>query len=190
MQDALRTAAGALSDAGYEVVRDRTPGFKRAFELWFEMLIPEFRKFMHADFERDGDDGIRVAMGYVLENVPETDQASHLRALSERTRLIREWSMFFAHTPLALTVVCTEPAYAHGFDLESAERTMRMWREASTLMAVPVLGLPGVAVPTGLADGLPVGVQIVGPRFREDLVLAAAEAIEARTPRLTPIDPR
>jgi amidase len=45
-------------------------------------------------------------------------------------------------------------------------------------------------VPTGLADGLPVGVQIVGPRFREDLVLAAAEAIEAKVQRLVPIDPR
>ena len=33
-------------------------------------------------------------------------------------------------------------------------------------------------------------VQIVGPRYREDLTLAAAEAIEARAPRLTPIDPK
>ena len=190
MQDALRTAASALSDAGYDVVREKTPGFARAFELWFEMLVPEFRKFMHADFERDGDEGIRVAMRYVLDNVPEKDEASHLRALSERTRVIRDWSLFFAQTPLVLTVVCTEPPYAHGFDLESAERTMRLWREAATLMAVPVLGLPGIAVPTGLAEGLPVGVQIVGPRFREDLVLAAAAAIEERVPKLAPIDPR
>ena len=190
MQDALRTAAGALADAGYEVVREKTPGFARAFELWFEMLVPEFRKFMLADFERDGDEGIRVAMRYVLDNVPESDEASHLRALAERTRVIRDWNVYFTRTPLVLTVVCTEPPYAHGFDLESAARTMRMWREASTLMAIPVLGLPGAAVPTGLADGLPVGVQIVGPRFREDLVLAAAEAIEARTQRLVPIDPR
>jgi amidase len=57
------------------------------------------------------------------------------------------------------------------------------------MMAVPVLGLPAIAVPTGIAEGLPVGVQIIGPRFREDLLLAAAEAIEARVPRLTPIDP-
>ena len=190
MQEALRIATSALSDAGYEVVREKTPGFRRAFELWFEMLVPEFRKFMHADFERDGDEGIRVAMRYVLDNVPETDEASHLRALSERTRVIRDWNLFFVDTPLVLTVVCTEPPYAHGFDLESAARTMRLWREASTLMALPVLGLPGIAVPTGLADGLPVGVQIVGPRFREDLVLAAAEAIESRVTRLTPVDPR
>jgi amidase len=52
-----------------------------------------------------------------------------------------------------------------------------------------VLGLPAMAVPTGAVDGLPMGVQLVGPRFREDLCLAAAEAIEARAGVLTPIDP-
>ena len=57
------------------------------------------------------------------------------------------------------------------------------------MMAVPVLGLPAMAVPTGAVDGLPMGVQIVGPRFREDLCLAEAEAIEARVGVLTPIDP-
>jgi len=186
---ALQQAARALADAGYEIVEQRTPGFARAFELWFEMLIPEFRRFMHADFERDGDAGIRTAMRFVLDNVPEQDVESHLRALAERTRLIREWNLFLAHTPLVLTPVCTELPYAHGFDVESAARTMLLWREAATLMAVPVLGLPAMAVPTGLAEGLPVGVQVVAPRFREDLALAAAEAIEARAPRLTPIDP-
>ena len=187
---ALDMAAQALADAGYEVVAEQTPGFARAFELWFEMLVPEFRRFMHADFERDGDDGIRTAMRYMLDNVPDTDPGAHLQALAERTRAIREWSVFMAHTPLVLTVVSTELPYAHGFDIESAVRTRKLWRECATLMAVPVLGLPGMAVPTGVADGLPVGVQIVGPRFREDLVLDAAEAIEARVPRITPIDPR
>ena len=187
---ALKTAAQALADAGYEVVADRTPGFAAAFELWFDMLIPEFRMFMHANFERDGDDGIRTAMQLVLDNVPERGAEAHLVALAQRTRLIRDWNLFLARTPLVLTPVCTELPYAHGFDLESAARTMRIWRESATLMAVPVLGLPAIAVPTGTADGLPVGVQIVGPRFREDLILAAAEAIEARVPRITPIDPR
>jgi amidase len=129
-------------------------------------------------------------MRYMLDNVPDADAATHLRALAERTRAIREWNLFLAHTPLVLTVVSTELPYAHGFDVESAARTRKLWRECATLMAVPVLGLPAMAVPTGVAEGLPVGVQIVGPRFREDLVLDAAEALEARVPRITPIDPR
>jgi amidase len=186
---ALAQAAQALRDAGYEVVDARTPGFARAFELWFEMLVPEFRHFMQADFERDGDDGIRVAMAHMVANVPPLGDRQHLLALAERTRLVREWNLFLAHTPLVLAPVCTELPYRQGFDLESPERTRRVWQESATLMAVPVLGLPGMAVPTGIAEGLPVGVQIVGPRFREDLLLAAAEAIEARSPRITPIDP-
>ncbi len=35
-------------------------------------------------------------------------------------------------------------------------------------------------MPTGIVDGLPTGVQILAPRFREDLCLAAGEALEAR----------
>jgi amidase len=47
------------------------------------------------------------------------------------------------------------------------------------------LSLPA-AVPVGLADGLPQAVQIIGPRFREDLVLDAAQAIEDHLGVLTP----
>ena len=56
--------------------------------------------------------------------------------------------------------------------------------------AIPVLGMPAVSVTTGIAGAVPMGVQMIGPRFREDLVLDAAELIESRCPPLTPIDPR
>ena len=49
------------------------------------------------------------------------------------------------------------------------------------LYSVNLLGLPAAAVPTGLHDGVPLGVQIIAPRFREDLCLTAAQAIEERT---------
>ena len=187
---ALALAAKALADAGYEVVSDKTPGFADAFALWFEMFIPEFRRFMQADFDRDGDDGVRLAMRLMSDNIPDRGVDAHLKALAERTRLIRDWYAFLTRTPLVLAPVCTELPYAQGFDVESAERTMEVWRQSATMMAIPVLGLPAMAVPTGIANGVPVGVQIIGPRFREDLCLAAAEAIEVRVPRLTPIDPR
>jgi amidase len=54
---------------------------------------------------------------------------------------------------------------------------------------INLLALPSAAVPVGVDSGLPQGVQIIGPRYREDLCLQAAEAIEAKLGVLTPIDP-
>jgi amidase len=52
-----------------------------------------------------------------------------------------------------------------------------------------VLGLPALAVPVGTHGALRTGVQIMAPRFREDLTLDAGEVIEAAEGRVTPIDP-
>jgi len=57
------------------------------------------------------------------------------------------------------------------------------------ILAPAVVGLPCVAVPTGVSENVPFGVQLVAGRFREDLCLDAAEAIETRAGLLTPIDP-
>ena len=57
-------------------------------------------------------------------------------------------------------------------------RVKHMLDEPSMLYAVNLLGLPAAAVPAGLHNGVPIGVQIIGPRFREDLCLDAAQAIE------------
>ena len=57
------------------------------------------------------------------------------------------------------------------------------------MIATSVMGLPGLAVPIGLAGTIPTGVQVVAGRFREDLIFDAAEVIEAHgTPR-TPVSP-
>ncbi len=58
------------------------------------------------------------------------------------------------------------------------------------MTAIPTLGFPAISVPTGVAAGLPVGVQLLGQRFREDTIFDAAEVIEARGGVLAPLDPR
>ena len=58
------------------------------------------------------------------------------------------------------------------------------------VMPANLMGLPAACVATGVANGLPTGVQVMGTLFREDLCLDAAEAIERVVGVLTPIDPR
>jgi amidase len=53
-----------------------------------------------------------------------------------------------------------------------------------------VLGFPALTVPTGVAQGLPTGVTLLGRRYDEASLLDAGAVIEAGTGILTPIDPR
>ena len=86
-----------------------------------------------------------------------------------------------------LAAVCCERPWVVDEDISRIDEIAAAMR-----MVVPVniLGLPSCAVPVGGDDGLPQGVQLIGARFREDLLLDAAQAVEDRAPVLTPIQPR
>jgi amidase len=64
---------------------------------------------------------------------------------------------------------------------------MRQLNEAwIPMLAISTLGLPGLSVPAGFVEGVPVGVQIVADRFQEERCFAAAEVIEAAYPTKIP----
>ncbi len=56
--------------------------------------------------------------------------------------------------------------------------------------SINALGLPAIALPVGTGGGLPQSVQVIGPRYREDLCLDAAAALEDRVGVITPVDAR
>ena len=90
--------------------------------------------------------------------------------------------------PLIVAPICTDIPLRAGTDLDEGRvaETIHGMRMA---IAVNALGLPAVALP-GRRDGLPQAVQVIGPRYREDLCLDAAAALEDRVGIITPIDPR
>ena len=187
---AVRQAGRWLADAGYVVEEVEPPGMAEAHELWMLIANDEARQFMWPAVERFGDEGVRRSFGWMLAASPVLDHRAHLQAFARRSTLVRRWQQFLADYSLVLGPVSGEPPFAWGMDVENEATMARVLRAQEPQFAVPVLGLPAVSVPTGLVDGLPMGVQLIAARFREDLVLDAAEVIEARCPPLTPIDPR
>ena len=109
---------------------------------------------------------------------------------AELNGLARQYSQFFERYPLILGPVSTEPPFTVGKDLASADDVWTIFRSMRLVVTVNLLGLPSAAVPVGVANGLPQGVQVMGSMFREDLCLDAAEAIEGALGVLTPIDPK
>ena len=92
--------------------------------------------------------------------------------------IARAWSLFYAKYPVLLMPNSWERQFPIDDDTRSQERMEQMLHAQSPLLATAGLGLPGLAVPTGVVDGLPVGVQLCATRYREDLCLDAGAVIE------------
>jgi amidase len=89
--------------------------------------------------------------------------------------------MFMEEYPLVLAPTTVRRTPEVNADLKGEQRIREVFHnDLRFISAINVLGLPAAAVPVGLLDGLPVGVQIVGSRYREDLCLDAAAAIESK----------
>jgi amidase len=96
-----------------------------------------------------------------------------------------------AERPLIVAPVCLRTPFAPDGDLGGVAAAAAVLDSLRIVLPINLLGLPAVALPVGVGeDGLPLGVQVIGPRFREDACLAAAAAIEAALGTVAPIEPR
>jgi amidase len=177
----LDQAAGYLSDAGYAVSAVETPDISAAFHLWANLISTEIEVLQADQMRQMGSAAFAQALGGILNMSTILDQQGYMQALALRARMIREWLVFLETWPLILTPVAVKPPWAVNADLggDAAVREI-FWNDFRFTSALSVLGLPCAATPVGLVDGHPVGCQIIGQRFREDLCLDAAAAIEAR----------
>ncbi|MDB5817823.1 MAG: bam [Rhizobacter sp.] len=186
---AVVEAARRLRSAGYIVEEAELPDFAAIMEDWQVLSRAESAAFSNATVHAHGDEGIRKTTLWSKEAAPVPTAVEYMEAAARRNTWVRRWSLFMQRYPLVLCPVSLQPPFEQGGDTASAERFAQIVASQSPSFVVPLLGLPGVSVPTGVANGLPTGVQIIGRRFREDTVLDAAEVIEAHFAMPTPIDP-
>ncbi|MBL6951370.1 MAG: amidase family protein [Alphaproteobacteria bacterium] len=185
VSDAIDQAAGHLANAGYAVEAVDPPLVAEIAENWRTLLMTDTKVMMEASIRQHGSADINQVIDDYLAASNTRDGEGYMRALADRTRLLRAWSLFMEDYPLVLAPVSQVPPFPQGEDLKGTARVKQMLDEQSMLYGVNGLGLPSAAVPTGLHAGVPMGVQIIGPRLREDLCLDAAEAVERGTGILT-----
>jgi amidase len=190
----LDEAAGSLRAAGYEVDEVQLPLLAEAYRLWYLLCMEEFRQLMPL-VERVGDEGMkRAAEGYFACAAdwwgPAPGLADYMNGYARRGTLITQLQAFMEEYPIVLLPVSSEQAFEQDADIQSVAATRRCVEAQWSMMAIPVLGFPALSVPTGVAAGLPVGVQLLGRRFDEAALFDAAGAIEARAGVFTPVDPR
>jgi amidase len=192
--EATRAAGEWLRQAGYEVDEVPLPELGEAASLWWKLALAELALGLRAEVQRAGSEHSK-AFFELMFTVHESafgpvDLAQFLAGQARSGALRRRVSEFMVDYPLLLTPMAGEPPFPLGADIESVDRVAEMMAFAWPSMSVPVLRLPALGLAATLGDGVPLGVQLVGRPFTEDLVLQVGEVIEARSGIVTPLEPR
>ena len=144
-----------------------------------------------AVYERTRDEGFgdepkrRIMLGtYALS--AGYYEAFYGKAQQVRTVIAREHAELFERFDLLVSP--TSPTVAFGIG-EKTENPLAMY--LSDVLTIPsnMAGLPGLSIPCGLADGLPVGLQLIGRQFSENTLFRAGHALE-RALAFDPVPPR
>jgi aspartyl-tRNA(Asn)/glutamyl-tRNA(Gln) amidotransferase subunit A len=104
--------------------------------------------------------------------------AYYLKAQKVRTLIKRDFDQAFEKYDVIIGPTAPTPAFKLG---EQVGDPLTMYLNDILTIPVSLAGVPAISVPCGFADGLPVGLQIIGKPFDETTVLRAAHAYEAQT---------
>ena len=101
--------------------------------------------------------------------------AYYLRAQKVRTLIRQDFEKAFKKVDLIMTPTTPTPAFKIGDNIKDP---LTMYLSDICTAAVNLSGNPGLSVPCGKVDGLPVGLQIIGRPFEEERILEAGELFE------------
>jgi aspartyl-tRNA(Asn)/glutamyl-tRNA(Gln) amidotransferase subunit A len=98
-------------------------------------------------------------------------EAYYGRAQKVRTKIAQDFREAFEKVDLIVTPTSPTVAFKLG---ERTDDPLAMYLSDACTVPMPLAGIPAISIPGGLADGLPVGVQLAGPAFSENKILEAA----------------
>ncbi len=181
----VRAAGEALAAAGYAVEEIEPPLAAEARRAWEVFLGYELHLARQALEEIMSPDAYEFLMRG-LEVFDAESPTEYVGMFAQRHRVAAAWQEFQEDYPITLAPIMTQPPFVIGYDLQDPGDVLDQMRFE---VALNLLGLPAVCVPTGVANGLPQVVEVIGGRYREGLCLEAAQAIEDALGIVTPIDP-
>jgi aspartyl-tRNA(Asn)/glutamyl-tRNA(Gln) amidotransferase subunit A len=92
-----------------------------------------------------------------------------------RTRIADDFRTAFEKVDFVVTPTSPTVAFKLG---ERTQNPLAMYLSDYFTVPMSLAGIPAISIPAGLADGLPVGLQIAGPAFSESRILDASFALE------------
>lgn len=178
---ALHAAAAKLQDQGWEVDTPTPPPLREGLDVQIALWMTDMRRIEATVLQEDDPDA-RFIYDQFRRISPALSADGLMDALRSRSRLVRLWRQFFADWPLVLCPVSGAAPFPNNIDVQSSADFDRVIEAQLPQIVPPLMGLPGLAVTTDLSGPTPMGVQFLAAPFREDLLLAAGQAVALEVP--------
>jgi Asp-tRNA(Asn)/Glu-tRNA(Gln) amidotransferase A subunit family amidase len=179
---AVSKAASILREAALVTEERRPPNIENANSLWLRVFsrasVVQLRS-AYQGREREGGSFVSWRLG-TADDTPAPTLDEYIAGWMERDKQRAELLEWMETTPILLCPVGATPAYKHDtLKVTVAGSTVGTFRAFSYSQAFNVFDLPVVTTPVSkTAEGLPIGIQIVGRPNSEELVMDVAEIIE------------
>lgn len=198
IREALKKKCALLKSKGYEIVELSMPSLKYALNAYYVIVPAEvasnlsrydgvrygFRseksKALDDLYENTRDEGFmsenkrRIMIGNFVLSSGFYD-AYFLQAAKVRTLIIKEFEQAFQQCDFILMPISPNPPFKIG---EKVNDPVAMYMEDMMSVSANLAGVPGLAVPAGeTAKGLPIGLQLVGPRRSDKSLIQFAKEI-------------
>ena len=134
-------------------------------------------------YERSREEGFgdevkrRILTGTYTLSVGYFD-AYYLKAQKIRRLIAQDFDKAFADVDLLLTPTSPTPAFHKG---QLTDDPVAMYQQDLYTVPTSLAGLPAMSIPCGFSQGLPMGMQLIAPAFREDLALGLAAQFQRHT---------
>lgn len=186
IERALRQSADKLSNTGWTVEETDCPPIRKPAELQILLWMSEMRRNGVEIVENENDPDANFVFAQMQRLYPTPDLDGFLDLLQARSVFVRQWMQFMDDYPVVLLPVSATLPFKDNLDVESTESFEHVLESQLTQIGLPFMGVPSIAVNTGMAGESPIGVQMVASRYREDILFSAAKDIEEPIAPVTP----
>lgn len=179
VRTALAEASGKLRASGWTIDEIACPPMRPAAEINALLWMAEMQFGAKDLIRREADPDAHFVFAQMKRDVGDIGVDEVMTALQARAALVRQWAVFLNDYPLVICPVSGELPFDQQLDVQSEESFAQVFEAQLTQRALPVIGVPALSVATGEIRGRPVGVQLIAPHYREDILLDAGQDLES-----------
>lgn len=190
VRSGVNKAASILEKHGGTIEEIDSSALQESAHLWIEMIATDLRQLYLTGINELASEAARTFVSEIIRLSGEGSLDGYVRSLARINGIAQSWGESFQTYDAILGPVSSRNPFPVGFDVAGPDAARSVLETQVLTVTVNLLGLPSVALPVGVSQGIPQAVQIIGPMYHETRMLDLAELIENEVGTFTPVDPR